>query len=424
MKKILFVLLMLAAGCAGADAQKTEKIEDQHLGLLLSKKDRLDSIYNYWNDFVAQHPKDETAWRNLFEVENAMVERLHFTEWNKGEELRKKLNVVGRMKQAIPDTYTFYYSAYEGAYREEGWTSEEFFVHRDEYAGFAVDKIPDDAVASDYDKWVRYLIPKQDTLRLTRLLTRYYEKGLYPSEKLQYHFNELQGMEEGAVYLAPHEGDITGKLILQLVKGVHRDKILYDENCAVRKEYVRSVFKRIGMDFDDALWEQLWSPYQDESYPAIFRHICTHSKRPLYVSATSVEWFSLGEGIPKDLQPHFYNEGLTLRYSPKNYDNMTVKRRNIETRYWLEYLRMSFQPESKENAEGDFCAMNYIILLRDQLPYYKKHNPERYTWLKELLTRLYQRLDEQGYGMENLSLEAKSPNYLEYEVTKLDLDQE
>lgn len=423
MKKILFVLLMIAAGCASVNAQKTEQMGD-HLGLLLSTKDKLDSLYNYWNDFVAQHPEDETAWRNLFEVENAMVERLHFTEWNKGEELRKKLNVVGRMKQAIPDTYTFYYSAYEGSYKEEGWTSEEFFAHRDEYAGFAVDKIPDDAVASDYDKWVQYLIPKQDTLRLTRVLTDYYERGLYPSEKLQYHFNELQGMEEGAVYLAPYEDDIIGKLILQLVKGVHRDKVLYDENWAVKKEYVGSVFKRIGMDFDDALWNQLWSPFQNESYPRIFRHICTHAKRPIYVSATSVSWFSLGEGIPKDLQPHFYNEGLTLRYSSKPYDNMAVKRRNIEKRYWLEYLRMSFQPEKKESAEGNFCAMNYIILLRDQLPYYKKHNPERYAWLKELLTHLYQRLDEQGCDMENLSLEAKSPNYLEYEVTKLDLDQE
>ena len=423
MKKILFVLLMIATGCASADAQETEQI-DEHLALILLKKERLDSMYNYWNDFVARHPKDETAWRNLFEVEDGMVTQLHFKEWNKGEELRKKLNVVGRMKQAIPDTYTFYYSAYVGEYCEEGWTSDEFFAHRDEYAGFAVDNLPDDAVASDYQKWVQYLIPKQDTVRLTRLLTRYYEQGLYPSEKLQYHFNELQGMEEGAVYLAPHEGDIVGKLILQLVKGVHRDKILYDENWAVKKEYVGAVFNRIGLDFDDALWNQLWSPYQSESYPAIFRHICTHSKRPVYVSATSVSWFSLGEGIPKDLQQHFYNEGLTLRYSPEPYDNMAVKRRNIEARYWMEYLRMSFQPEKKENPEKIFAAQNYIILLRGLLPYYKEHDKERYTWLKELLTHLYQQLDEQGYDMENYSLEGESPNYLEYEITKLNLDQE
>ena len=423
MKKILFTLLLIAAGSASVNAQETEQIDGQ-LELLLMKMEKLDSMYNHCNDFVAQHPKDEKAWRNLFEVENVMVEKLHFKDWNKGEELRKELNVVGRMKQVIPNTYTFYYCAYEGAYREEGWSSTEFFVHRNEYADLAIDNLPDDAVASDYERWVSYLIPKQDTVRLTRVLTSYYEHGLYSPEKLQYQFNELQGMEEGAVYLAPHEGDITGKLILQLVKGVHRDKILYDENFAVTKEYVGAVFKRIGLDFDNAIWEKLWSSLQSESYPRIFRHICTHSKRPIYVSATSVPWFILGEGIPKELQPHFYNEGLTLRYSPKPYDNMAVKRRNVETRYRLEYLHMSFQPEKKENPEKYFDAQNYIILLRGLLPYYKKHNQERYTWLKELLTCLYQQLDERGYDMEDFSLEKESPNYLEYETMKLNLDQE
>ena len=45
MKKILFVLLMIATGCASADAQETEQI-DEHLALILLKKERLDSMYN------------------------------------------------------------------------------------------------------------------------------------------------------------------------------------------------------------------------------------------------------------------------------------------------------------------------------------------------------------------------------------------
>ena len=85
---------------------------------------------------------------------------------------------------------------------------------------------------------------------------------------------------------------------------------------------------------------------------------------------------------------------------------------------------MSFKPEKREIATVNFYATNYIILLRDQLPYYKKHNAERYTWLRELLSHLYQRLHSQNYDMTNLSLEADSPSYLEYETLKLDLDQE
>ena len=84
MKKILIALLLIAAGTANVCAQETEQIEG-HIEMLLEKTEKLDSLYNYWNDFVAQHPKDEKAWRNLFEVENGLVERQHFKDWNKGE---------------------------------------------------------------------------------------------------------------------------------------------------------------------------------------------------------------------------------------------------------------------------------------------------------------------------------------------------
>ena len=408
MKKIMITaLLMTLMGSVSVSAQETEQID--HSDAILASAEKLDSLYNYWNDFVAQHPKDERAWRNLFEVSNGMVEQKHWKNWQEGEDLKKELNVVGRMKQAIPHTYTFFYSAYEGAYREENWTSDEFFAFRDAAADSAISALPKDAVAGDYEQWIRYLIPKNDTIRIGVMVNKYYMSGQYPPEMLQYHFNELQGMEEGAVYIAPHEYDIIGKLILQLVKGVHRDKILYDENVAVWPEYIEAVFKRIGLDFNETIWQQLHSSYQEESYPAIFRHICANSKRPVYVSAPSVASINLMEGIPAELKPCFYNEGLTLRYSPKPYDNMAVKRRNIESRYWLEYLRMSFEPESEHRrfaAPNTFCRMNYLELLKDQLPYYKEHDQQRYVWLQDLMTAIRQQMSR-DYPMDLFDEEDK-----------------
>ena len=283
---MITALLMTLMGSVSVSAQETEQID--HSDAILASAEKLDSLYNYWNDFVAQHPKDERAWRNLFEVSNGMVEQKHWKNWQEGEDLKKELNVVGRMKQAIPHTYTFFYSAYEGAYREENWTSDEFFAFRDAVADSAISTLPKDAVQSDYERWAHVLIMRNDTVRLTDLLTKYYQSGLFSPEALQYHFNELQGMEEGGVYIGAHEGDVLGKLILQLVKGVHRDKILYDENVAVDRKYVKSLFKRIGIGCDDETWKKIDSPMQEESYPAIFRHICAQSKRPVYVSAISV----------------------------------------------------------------------------------------------------------------------------------------
>ena len=45
----------------GASAQKTERLTHIVDGFYEGDSIVLDSMYNYWNDFVAQHPKDEIA---------------------------------------------------------------------------------------------------------------------------------------------------------------------------------------------------------------------------------------------------------------------------------------------------------------------------------------------------------------------------
>jgi hypothetical protein len=276
-------------------------------------------------------------------------------------------------------------------------------MHHDAYADSAIATLPAHALAGDYERWIMHLIPKCDTMRINNLLKRLYESGQYPDETLQYHFNELQGMETGAVYCGAHEGDIIGKLILQRVLGVHQDIILYDENASMNPEYVKDVFGHIGITFDK---EWYWQGYDDqmEKQRAIMRYIFDHSKRPVYLSAHNMQGYVLGYGLPDELKARLYNEGLTIRYSSKPYDNRAVKRRNIEKRYRLEYLRMSFHPKMKETQlfsfSADAYAMNYIRLLHDQLPYYKKHNRERYQWLHGIFTDIIERLEKKNYDVD------------------------
>jgi hypothetical protein len=79
---------------------------------------------------------------------------------------------------------------------------------------------------------------------------------------------------------------------------------------------------------------------------------------------------------------NLYNEGLLLKYSEKPYDNLAVKRRNVEERYLLEYLLVSFRPEW---TSGQRLSANYAVLLADLLPYYAQHDQKRYDWLMRLL---------------------------------------
>jgi hypothetical protein len=81
-------------------------------------------------------------------------------------------------------------------------------------------------------------------------------------------------------------------------------------------------------------------------------------------------------------EKNLYNEGLLLKYSKKPYDNLAIKRRNVEERYMLEYLLVSFRPEW---TAGQRLSANYAVLLADLLPYYAKHDQKRYDWLMRLL---------------------------------------
>lgn len=415
MKRTVITLLAFALFMTGASAQVTKRLN--RLEVTFADTLKLDSLYNFWNAYVQLHPKDEMAWRNLFDASEGKVHDMIYRtrDWDGCERYRKQLNVVGRMKKAIPDSYTFYYCAHEGSYLPEAEEKQyrengamTLFAHYDAYADSAIARLPDDAYADDYETWIPYLIEECDSVRLKNILTRYYESGQYPEEDLQYHFNELQGMDEGGVYIGVHDGDIIGKLILQQVLGVHKDKIVFHENAAMHPWQVRRLFGKIGIPFNEEVWGLLHMAEQEQQLLKFLRYIVDNSKRPVYLSAHNMWGLIIGKGLPDELKACFYNEGLTMRYSTRPYDNRSVKRRNIEKRYRLEYLRMPFHPKRKEDRRRfanvpEAYAIDYVRLLHDQLPYYKQHNKERYQWLRDIFTDIIKPLEkENNYVVDEL----------------------
>ena len=238
-------------------------------------------------------------------------------------------------------------------------------------------------------------------------------------------------MDEGAIYIGASEGDITGKLILQYVLGVHRDKLLYNDNCASYRPYLEAFFQSAGLsqDFFDPEGEWAKTSDQFEGQRLIIRHICQHAQRTVYFSASSLSRLIVGEGLPDDLKTCLYNEGLTMRYSAKPYDNLAAKRRNVEERYRLEYLRLSFQPNdySKDTRRfkepTDLLAFNYLLLFNDLMPYYKAHSPERHAWLNSLFADVLAQMVKKnvggyGFGGSMFHIEEVTDGGRHYEVVQ------
>lgn len=178
MKRTLLTLILSTAALVGVSAQTAvERLSDPSLRLVRSDvwsldTLQLDSLYDRWNDYVLAHPKDEQAWRNLFEIHNERSVRISGKEQLQYKEQK---NVVGRMEEAIPDSYIFNYCAYESYYPKEvgePYDWEAYVRVHNQYAERAIELLPKDAQANDYDTWIIHLIREkagQDSTQLTDL---------------------------------------------------------------------------------------------------------------------------------------------------------------------------------------------------------------------------------------------------------------
>jgi hypothetical protein len=78
-----------------------------------------------------------------------------------------------------------------------------------------------------------------------------------------------------------------------------------------------------------------------------------------------------------------------MRYSAKPYDNISIKRRNYEKKYLLDYLQESFSPE-RYTTSADGLKLNYVVVFQSLLKHYreagdKAHLEELYGLLRKVI---------------------------------------
>lgn len=334
-----------------------------------------------WKALTQKDPTNETAWLNYYNAARYM-------SWFHQEDSTAK-QVVHEMEQAIPDSYTFNFCAYRESVQGKGYGEPK------KYAEAALAKLPDEMQFFDYDNWVCFLAMQGDEVRMKPLAKRYFDSGIYSEAVLRYSYNELAGMEGSGIYIANGDAAIIPKWLIQEGMGMHKDKTIICAPFLAVKEYRDWLCLKLGV-VDPIHEEPYWT---DESCNALLQAVINKYGSKVYFSTTTPS---------ETMEPwknNLYNEGLLLKYSKKPYDNLAVKRRNVEERYMLEYLLVSFRPEW---TAGQRLSANYAVLLADLLPYYAKHDQKRYDWLIRLLVS----------GVTNTSLdEEHKQNILQQLVT-------
>ncbi len=356
MKRTVTMIACLAAMTA-ATAQ--EQIESP----IVSEKDFMwyTGQKSAWQDVVRRDPKDENAWLNYYNAARYMG-------WWGDSSDSIAHQVVKEMGQAIPDTYTYNKCAYMAVKLGHGEGADG-----DPYAEKALSMLPDKMGLSDYNEWVCYLAMKGHEERMSQMAKRFFNSGLYSENVLRYSYNELAGMDEGGIILASGDAPVISKWLIQEGMGEHRDKTVVCIPFLAVKEYREWLFGKLGLDLPE--WTE--GNYDAQERMLLQAIIDRYGSR-VYFSCTTP---------PSAMEPwkqNLYNEGLLLKYSAKPYDNMAVKRRNVEQHYMLEYLLVAFRPDW---TSGQRLSANYAVLLADLLPYYAKHDPQRYQWLMNILVR-------------------------------------
>ena len=359
-KRVFMVVVAAMMTVAAMSQTKAVKVESP----IVSEKDFVwyTEQKEAWKAQTQKNPQDEAAWLNYYHA-------AHYMGWWGQSSDSIVREVMSEMKQAIPDSYTFNFCAYRAVV--SGHSDEK---GGDRYAEAALAKLPDNMQFFDYDQWVCYLAMKGDESRMAQMAKRYFESGFYSENMLRYNYNELAGMDEGGIIIAHGDAAIIPKWLIQEGMGLHKDKTVICLSFLTVKEYREWLSKKLGIIFPE--WESGNYASYDVYERALIQTIIDKYSSKVYFSSTTPS--EMMEPWEKQL----YNEGLTLKYSAKPYDNLAVKRRNVEERYMLEYLLVSFHPDW---TAGQRMAVNYAVVLADLLHYYAKHDQKRYDWLMKIL---------------------------------------
>lgn len=358
-KRTLVFIAALTIACSLSAQTKAVRIESP----IVSEKDFVWYVEQKgaWKEIVQKNPKDENAWLNYYNAARYMA-------WYQQEDTTAR-QVVREMEATIPNSYTFNYCAY----RES--TSGKGYGEPKTYAEAALSMLPDEMQFFDYDNWVCYLAMQGDEARMRPIAKRYFDSGIYSEAVLRYSYNELAGMDEDGIYIANGDAAIIPKWLIQEGMNIHKDKTIICASFLCVKEYREWLFNKLGISIP-VLKEPACAEDYDANDRALLQAIIDKYGSKVYFSTTTPS------ETMESWKQNLYNEGLLLKYSKKPYDNLAIKRRNVEERYMLEYLLVSFRPEW---TAGQRLSANYAVLLADLLSYYAKHDKKRYDWLMRLL---------------------------------------
>jgi hypothetical protein len=282
--------------------------------------------------------------------------------WDENKDESKTADVIRKMEAAIPDSYVLNLSKGRFCLTTDSAAMRGDNIYK------AIKYMPEDVCAED----IEYLACRLWSIdpmneKVKDLFTKSYQTRYYPARIMQYNRNILLSMQSGALYFANGDVLTAPMKMIQEALEERQDVTVIPVSFLHSDSYMNALYKRLNIkplkiDVQDyGKYGNEWDKYYEAD---IIMYLIKESQRPTYFSTDILTWTKLDKDS-------IYNEGLVLKYSPKQYNNFDVAMHNVKEVYNLEYLTMPdliYDPW----VTSQMLDMNNVTLLSNLVSKFRK----------------------------------------------------
>lgn len=303
-----------------------------------------------WKQEIDKGTSNAMAWVYWYEANRMARNFCDSVKWEskKGDYFVSNDVIVEMAEKAIPNSFELNLLK-TSFYRTDNKTSGIYLLKAQEIR-------PYDNLLFPF--LTNYHLFKNDKLNLELTCKKWFESNETPQEILTTAYNMLISLDQNAILITYGDNDTYPSLILQNALKIRPDVQVIGIGMIRKDEYIEQVCKELGI-------KPLASDNDsNKKQKTFFKHLVENTKRPIYVSIFTVS------DVYKDYEKNMYLTGLTLKYSPKPFNNMAVLRNNVENKFMLDFLKRTF---NNNNAQSVVIRMNntYLFPFQKLYEYYK-----------------------------------------------------